>query len=307
MADEPLGHIDIRFPTTAAGGAGADTPARQAASSIQTALANVMKNVGSYKNVLTTGLQGGSVGDVISSAGSAAKGAGGGAGAIVGGAVVGGLAVMAAALYGIKAGTDAIKNRVSELAKVDSAMAFQAALNTLQEMKHDIHEAQILGPIYEAVMEAYRAVQEGLQPLFLIVKALMGGIIGVALLAIQGILDFIQPVIADIAKGIGGLLVAVLDNKDYWSAFFINIMTTFMSQEAANKYISDTANSKDSDMWKLIEKMSKTLLNINGMIHTATTAQGSNAHFKDMLNALAGARGSGNVARTSRGLPQPTH
>jgi phage-related protein len=305
MADEPLGHIDIRFPTTAAGGAASDTPARQAASSIQTALANVLKNVGSYKSVLSTGAQGGSVGEIVSGAKSAASSAGGGAFALAGGAMVAGLAVVAASLYSIKAGTDAIKNRVSELAKVDSAMAFQTALNTLQEMKQDMKEAQLLGPIYESVMEAYRAVQEGLQPILLIVKALMGGIIGIALEAISSILEFLQPVIRDIAKGIGSILSSVIENKDYYTGLLLGIISSILPSFIANPMIA--AGSKQSDAFKLIEKMSKTLLGISDMVHTATTAQGSNAHFKDMLNALAGARGAGNVARTSRGLPQPTH
>jgi len=210
MADESLGHIDIRFPTAGGGGGGTGGGGggtAAAGNAFGTALTNILKNTGSFKNVISTGVGGGSVGEIVGGAAGAARSAGGSMGAVGVGAAVGGIAIIASAMVGVKMAVGSILNRVSELARVNPAMAMQVALASIADMKRDMQEAKVLGPLYKNVMQIVSIIKDLLAPVFLIIKAIFTGTMLIILNVIKDAITAMLPTLALIANAVGAILL----------------------------------------------------------------------------------------------------
>lgn len=228
-----------------------------------------------------------SAGSEAASAASAGSMAGISAIAIGVGVVVGTVAVIATTLYGIHKATEAVITRVGELARVDPKMAMVNALNKIAEMRRDMQEAKILGPLYAEVMSIASEIKDALMPIFLIIKAFLTGVLSIALQAIKSILTYITPIIQKIAVGIGGLLLAASEGKT--TTLGVGAGLT-VSGNPTNYVIGQAlvALSGSSKFFNTLQAMGMALTNIAGMIQQATKGPAaSNAFFKDMLDALA--------------------
>lgn len=229
-----------------------------------------------------------SAGSEAASAASAGSMAGIGAIAIGVGVVVGSVAVIATTLYGIHKATEAVITRVGELARVDPKMAMVNALNKIAEMRRDMQEAKILGPLYAEVMGIANEIKDLLMPIFLSIKAVLTGVLSVALQAIKAILEFVVPIIQKIANAIGQQMLAFVN-----SAAQLSAIGTIMATQSYNplSVLFGTilqGLSGSSAFMKTLQSMGNALVNISGMIQKATSGPAaSNAFFKDMLDALA--------------------
>ena len=291
MADESLGHIDIRFPTAGGGGGGTGGGGGGTAAmgnAFGTALTNILKNAGSFKNVISTGVGGGSVGEIVGGAAGAARSAGGGMGAVGLGAAVGGIAIIAAGMVAVKMAVSSILNRVSELARVNPAMAMQAALSNIADMKRDMAEAKVLGPLYTMVSELARTIQDMLAPIFNAIKAVMTGVIVILLQVFKSLLERMMPIIASIANGIGNLILVAVTNKTELQLLSVALSQSFNPLISGIGYMMKTFTFANPQFWQTMTVIGNTLVQISGQITAATsTTGGSNAYFTDMLKALS--------------------
>ena len=310
MADESLGHIDIRFPTAGGGGGGTGGGGggtAAAGNAFGTALTNILKNAGSFKNVISTGVGGGSVGDIVGGAAGAARSAGGGVGAMSLGVAVGGIAIIASVMVGVKMAVGSILSRVSELARVNPAMAMQAALASIADMKRDMQEARVLGPLYKNVMEIVTIIKDLLAPVFLIIKAIFTGTMLIILNVIKDAITAMLPTLALIANAVGAILLKLFENKDSaatlfkdlsnWSKNSPSIVSGFTGIIGGiGQYIFGSGAIMDG-----IKMLGTTLIQISGQISAATNTQtGSNAYFTDMLKALSAPSATGIPAAIPR-------
>ena len=305
MADESLGHIDIRFPTAGGGGGGTGGGGGGTAATgnaFGTALTNILKNAGSFKNVISTGVGGGSVGEIVGGAAGAARSAGGGMGAVGLGAAVGGIAIIAAGMVAVRMAVSSILTRVSELARVNPAMAMQAALSNIAEMKRDMAEAKVLGPLYTMVSELARTIQDMLAPIFNAIKAILTGVIVILLQVFKSLLERMMPIIASIAQGIGNLILQAVENKTALQLLSVGLSQSFNPILSGIGYIMQSFTMSNPKFWATMTVIGNTLVQISGQITAATsTTAGSNAYFTDMLKALSAPSATGIPA----GLPRP--
>jgi hypothetical protein len=230
MADESLGHIDLRMVTSgltggAVGGGAAGGGGQNTVSSITQA----MSKMSSALDVVRMGARGAGVGDIVASGAGLAAGAGAGGMALAGMAI--GLGVVAAAALAIKVGVSAIQGRVSELARVNAGMAQQEALNQIADIRRDMAEARVLGPLYAKVSEIMRSLKDAIQPFLILFKGLFTAII-------IPILNGLVSMLNGLAKYIPWILQFIIAAFQQLS-FMANIISVFLADLAT--YFTDIA------------------------------------------------------------------
>jgi len=297
MADESLGHIDIRFP---GGGGGGGSPSGGggggggSSGGLGSTLTNLLKGAGGFKNVLSQGMSGAGIGDIVGGAKSAASGAGGGMAAMGVGAAVGGVAIIASAMQSVKSAVNGILSRVSELARVNPAMAMQQAMNNIADMKRDMQEAKVINPLYKSVMEIVRVIKDLLAPIFLIIKAIITGGLLIVLNIIKDAIQALLPVIASIANATGLMLLKMYENRKETEAFFQQMYEYGMLTNSGTNLGGVIVGSigsylfGSSPIMDTISVIAKNLIEISGMIKQQTAKTGtSNQYFTDMLQAMS--------------------
>lgn len=250
MADESLGHIDLRLISSAitggAGGAGGGIPAgtsggkaEQVALQPLKALEAAFQKFGTLKDVFTSITQGGGVRGTLSEASGAVSAIGSaGASGIAAGALVGavaaigiGVVAVSSAAMIIKSGVSSILGRVSELARVNAGMAQQEALNQIADIRRDMAEARVLGPLYAKVSEIMRSLKDAIQPFLILFKGLFTAII-------IPILNGLVSMLNGLAKYIPWILQFIIAAFQQLS-FMANIISVFLADLAT--YFTDIA------------------------------------------------------------------
>ena len=294
MADESLGHIDIRFPS---GGGGGGSPSGGgggvgggAGGGLGSTLTNLLKGAGGFKNVLSQGMSGAGIGDIVGGAKSAASGAGGGMAAMGVGAAVGGVAIIASVMQSVKSAVNGILSRVSELARVNPAMAMQQAMSNIADMKRDMQEAKVIGPLYKSVMEIVRVIKDLLAPIFLIIKAIITGGLLIILNIIKDAIKSLLPTIAAIANATGLMLLKMYENRQETETFFKALEMNSKLYGATGATMVGSIGSYlfgSSPIMDTISVIAKNLIEISGMIKQETAKTGTgNQYFTDMLFAM---------------------
>lgn len=294
MADESLGHIDIRFPS---GGGGGGSPSGGgggvgggAGGGLGSTLINLLKGAGGFKNVLSQGMSGAGIGDIVGGAKSAASGAGGGMAAMGVGAAVGGVAIIASVMQSVKLAVNGILSRVSELARVNPAMAMQQAMSNIADMKRDMQEAKVIGPLYKSVMEIVRVIKDLLAPIFLIIKAFITGGLLIILNIIKDAIKSLLPTIAAIANATGLMLLKMYESRQETEMFFKALETNSKLYGAGGATMVGSIGSYlfgSSPIMDTISVIAKNLIEISGMIKQETAKTGTgNEYFTKMLRAM---------------------
>lgn len=128
------------------------------------------------------GLRGGGLGNVLSSAKASATNIA--SAGVVGGAIgttalgIGAaLGIVAVAATAIASIVSNINDRVSQLSTISGPMALQEATNRLSEMRRDMREAQILGPMYTQVSQLVNKIKDLLQPFLMAFRAALLSVI----------------------------------------------------------------------------------------------------------------------------------
>jgi phage-related protein len=310
MADESLGHIDLRVISSAitggAGGGGGESPIKKAEKFVLEPLKGVeesFKKFGTLKDVFTSITQGGGIRGTLRAASGAAKaigaaGAGGvGAGALVGGVAAIGIAVagVTAIVAGISSLVSNVLSRVSELARVNAAMANENALNKLGELQRDMKEAKVLGPLYTTVSTIWRGIMNGMQPIMLFIKtALMAIVIPILKLVELGV-SIIATVIQWIAGILGSILSVIGQGLQTLGSMLSALSTSIPSWMDPGGILAGMANAIGTGFSTVgagVSQVGGTLLNISQMVKQATQKQNVNAWATDTLDALAAGIGA---------------
>ena len=310
MADESLGHIDLRVISSAitggAGGGGGESPIKKAEKFVLEPLKGVeesFKKFGTLKDVFTSITQGGGIRGTLRAASGAAEaigatGAGGvGAGALVGGVAAIGIAVagVTAIVAGISSLVSNVLSRVSELARVNAAMANENALNKLGELQRDMKEAKVLGPLYTTVSTIWRGIMNGMQPIMLFIKtALMAIVIPILKLVELGV-SIIATVIQWIAGILGSILSVIGQGLQTLGSMLSALSTSIPSWMDPGGILAGMANAIGTGFSTVgagVSQVGGTLLNISQMVKQATQKQNVNAWATDTLDALAAGIGA---------------
>lgn len=208
MADESLGHIDLRVIsssiTKGVGGNNDDeSPRKKAEKFVIQPLKNAeeaFKKFGTLKDVFTSITQGAGIRSTLREATGAAKeiGSGGALGlstaALITGvaAIAGAVAVAAGVVSAIKSSLDYIKSRIDTLSKYNPALAMQGALDRLQDIRQSVQEASILQPLYVLVSQILREIKDLIFPLLLIIRLTITAILIPILSAISQLMKSIN-------------------------------------------------------------------------------------------------------------------
>lgn len=266
MPDESLGHIDIRFPSggggggAAGGGGGAASPKREK----EKFDVNIFKEA---HDLFRRAASGGSIGEGRSAIGKLAEGASGGlsAGAtgLLGTAVGIGVTVAAVsvAIKSIVSAVQGIMERITQLARYSPTMAQEAMLTKLQELRQDISEAKVLGPLYQVVSQMYRQFMSVFQPIFMAIKVVVTTLIASLLGKIFDITKSLLPAIMGIIETIRDFMQSIADvgnpnavdkdinpitgmhrpsgNQDSWDILGIHQGLQFIGTAIKDMWVSD--------------------------------------------------------------------
>ena len=223
MSDESLGHIDLRMVTSGlTGGAVGGGAAGGGGQNTVSAITQAMSKMSSALDVVRMGARGAGVGEIASSGIGMAAGAGVGGAALAGVAI--GLGVVAAAALAIKSGVSAIQGRISELARVNAGMAQQEALNQIADIRRDMAEARVLGPLYAKVSEIMRSLKDAIQPFLILIKGLFTAIV-------IPILNGLVTLLNNLAKYIPTILQFIIAGFQQLS-LMANIISQFLADLA---------------------------------------------------------------------------
>lgn len=214
---EDLGEITIKFgddegskrPTQPT-----RTDSRAVSDSTKAAMSGILANLPAITRVAQAGVQGYGLGGVVSAtrmAASGLAGAGAGAASILAPvlAIAAGVGGIAVAAYAIKSFVGKITDRISELAAVSGPMAMQEAMTKLSEMRRDMREAQVLGPMYIQVSQLVNKIKDLLQPFLMAVRAALLSIIIPILEKIAELLTDLFNMIPQIVQFLNNLAAAI--------------------------------------------------------------------------------------------------
>jgi phage-related protein len=311
MADESLGHIDLRVISTAitggaGGGAGGESPIKKAEKFALEPLKGVeeaFKKFGTLKDVFSSITQGGGIRGTLRAASGAAEAIGAaGAGGVGTAALVGGVAAIGVAVAGVTAIVAGISSlvsnvlsRISELARVNAAMAKENALNKLGELQRDMKEAKVLGPMYTTISTIWRSIMNGVQPIMLFIKtALMAIVIPILKLVELGV-SIIATVIQWIAGILGSILSVIGQGLQTLGSMLSALSTSIPSWMDPGGILAGMANAIGTGFSTVgagVSQVGGTLLNISQMVKQATQKQNVNAWATDTLDALAAGIGA---------------
>ena len=284
---EDLGNITIRFGDGPGGGGGGGgdagrqiAMAREAAKS---ALSGIMSNLPAFGRIVQAGTQGGGVAGVMGAARGAVSAAGGSMAAAGIAAILAPIGITAVAAVALKSMVGRVLDRVSELAAVSGPMAMQDAMNKLAEMRRDMREAQILGPMYQKVSELWRNIQDLFQPFILVIKQVFLGLLVPLLNGIAGLLKWLLEFVAEILKAIQVILVAIADLSATASAYF--------SEMARTAWVGGSVFEVLSGIYSGLDKFTRGAANglntIIGLLQQQTQSTNPNALLADTLTALS--------------------
>lgn len=217
---EDLGEILIKFGSSSGGG-GTGIPedrSQQAArrmlerqrDAVDDITASLKDLVSGAYGAAMSGIRGGGLGGVLGTARSAASGIG--AAGMIGGtigasvlAIGAGVGVIAVAALAVRSMVNSILDRVSKLAQVSPAMAMTDAMNQLAQMRRDMREAKVLGPMYSRISQLWQTILDLFQPWTLAIKsALMAIIIPI----LEEVADLLRQAMS-IIPAVGGVLTAI--------------------------------------------------------------------------------------------------
>lgn len=284
---EDLGNITIRFGDGPGGGGGGGgdagrqiAMAREAAKS---ALSGIMSNLPAFGRIVQAGTQGGGVAGVMGAARGAVSAAGGSMAAAGIAAILAPIGITAVAAVALKSMVGRVLDRVSELAAVSGPMAMQDAMNKLAEMRRDMREAQILGPMYQKVSELWRNIQDLFQPFILVIKQAFLSILVPILNGIAGLLKWLLEFVAEILKAIQVILVAIADLSATASAYF--------TEMARTAWVGGSVFEVLSGIYSGLEKFTRGAANglntVIGLLQQQTQSTNPNALMADTLTALS--------------------
>jgi hypothetical protein len=282
MADESLGHIDLRMVTSgltggAVGGGAAGGGGQNTVSSITQA----MSKMSSALDVIRMGTRGAGVGEIASSGLGMAAGAGVGGAAMAGVAI--GLGVVAAAAVAIKAGVSAIQNRISQLARVDAGMAQQEALNQIADIRRDMAEARILGPLYARVSEIMRSLKDAIQPFLVLFKGLFTAIIIPILNGLVVRLNELAKYIPQVLKFIITIFQTLAFTANLFSVFVAGLAQSFTNLSGPLTGFSQGLSNIGFNMLTIVGALGQILNSLNNQ----QQAQNPNQWAINTLNALS--------------------
>lgn len=199
---EDLGEITIKFgdgdgdANRRPSGAGQPSQAhtRTVADAARAAMSGILTNIPLITRVAQAGVQGYGLGGVVGATRVAASGiaaAGLGAGAVLAPvlAIAAGVGVIGVSALAIRSAVGRITDRVSELAAVNGPMALQDAMTRISEMRRDMREARILGPMYTQVSQLVNKIKDLLQPFLMAFRAALMSII---IPILENIADYLQ-------------------------------------------------------------------------------------------------------------------
>lgn len=308
---EDLGEITIKFgeggaaPSGGAGAGAAASQARTVADAAKAAMSGILQNLPAIARVAQSGMRGGTIGTVASATQVAAAGIAG-AGVSVAAvlapvlAIAAGLAVVAVAVVAIRSFVSSIMDRVSQLASISGPMAMQDALNRISEMRRDMREAQILGPMYAQVSQLVNKIKDLLQPFLMAFKA---AILSVIIPLLETVVDYLKrlfnliPVIATYLANLGGGLQSIGGMGGYY-----NIMSGALAGTQAGGLFMILSwlfpPSKTSGAANTLNTIAAVLMQFYNAFQNQTQ-QGSNGWALNTLNALA----SGTAPMIVPGVP----
>jgi len=311
MADESLGHIDLRVISSAitggaGGGAGGESPIKKAEKFALEPLKGVeeaFKKFGTLKDVFSSITQGGGIRGTLSAASGAAEAIGAaGAGGVGTAALVGGVAAIGVAVAGVTAIVAGISSlvsnvlsRISELARVNASMAKENALNKLGELQRDMKEAKILGPMYTTISTIWRSIMNGMQPIMLFIKTALMAIVIPILKTLDIAVAIISTVIQWIAGILGSILSVIGQGLQTVGAMLSSLSTSIPSWMDPGGILAGLASAIGTGFSTIgagVSQVGGTLLNISQMVNKATQKQNVNAWATDTLDALASGIGA---------------
>ena len=282
MADESLGHIDLRMVTSgltggAVGGGAAGGGGQNTVSSITQA----MSKMSSALDVIRMGTRGAGVGEIASSGLGMASGAGTGGAAMAGLAI--GLGVVAAAALAIKTGVSAIQNRISQLARVDAGMAQQEALNQIADIRRDMAEARVLGPLYAKVSEIMRSLKDAIQPFLVLFKGLFTAIVIPILNGLVVRLNELAKYIPQVLKFIITIFQTLAFTANLFSVFVAGLAQAYTNLSGPLTGFSQGLSNIGFNMLTIVGALGQILNSLNNQ----QQAQNPNQWAINTLNALS--------------------
>jgi hypothetical protein len=282
MADESLGHIDLRMVTSGlTGGAVGGGAAGGGGQNTVSAITQAMSKMSSALDVIRMGTRGAGVGEIASSGLGMAAGAGAGGAALAGVAI--GMGVVAAAALAIKAGVSAIQGRISELARVDAGMAQQEALNQIADIRRDMAEARVLGPLYARVSEIMRALKDAIQPFLVLFKGLFTAIIIPILNGLVVRLNELAKYIPQVLKFIITIFQTIAFTANLFSVFVAGLAQSFTNLSGPLTGFSQGLSNIGFNMITIVGALGQILNSLNQQ----QQSQNPNQWAINTLNALS--------------------
>lgn len=282
MADESLGHIDLRMVTSGlTGGAVGGGAAGGVGQNTVSAITQAMSKMSSALDVVRMGARGAGVGDIASSGIGMAAGAGVGGAALAGVAV--GLGVVAAAALAIKSGVSAIQGRISELARVNAGMAQQEALNQIADIRRDMAEARVLGPLYAKVSEIMRSLKDAIQPFLILFKGLFTAIVIPLLNALVVRINELAKYIPAVLKMVISIFQTIAFTANLFSVFVAGLAQSFANLSGPLTGFSQGLSNIGFNMLTIVGALGQILNSLNNQ----QQAQNPNQWAINTLNALS--------------------
>jgi hypothetical protein len=256
----------------AAGGGGQNTVS---------SITQAMSKMSSALDVIRMGTRGAGVGEIASSGLGMASGAGTGGAAMAGLAI--GLGVVAAAALAIKTGVSAIQNRISQLARVDAGMAQQEALNQIADIRRDMAEARVLGPLYAKVSEIMRSLKDAIQPFLVLFKGLFTAIVIPILNGLVVRLNELAKYIPQVLKFIITIFQTLAFTANLFSVFVAGLAQAYTNLSGPLTGFSQGLSNIGFNMLTIVGALGQILNSLNNQ----QQAQNPNQWAINTLNALS--------------------
>lgn len=216
---EDLGFIEVRIPDADKKSvvAKAAPVEQQVTESLKEAAKEIQNNFkkfettaekfGTLKDVVTSVTQGGGIRATASAAAGASAALGAAASPMI--AVAIGIGAVAVAAKSMLSFVSNINSRVADLARVSATMARESAINRLDEIKRDIKEARVMGPMYSTISSLTRGFLNAVQPAIMLIKLGLINIVVPIMRIIIGIIQAVNYVLSYIVQFVGSLLEGI--------------------------------------------------------------------------------------------------
>lgn len=262
-------------------------------------LSVIAEKVGSLKDVITTITGGGGVRGTIAATGTAASALGGAAaaGPLIAAAV--GIGVVAVATTAIVSFVRNINSRVTELARVSAMMARESAVNRLDEMKRDIKEARVMGPLYATISSLTRSFMNVLQPGVLLIKAIIINAIVPVMKAIILIIQGLNYLVSFVLDIVGDINIAVGQGLSVIASMMANLAAQIPSYLDVGGVFSGTLTTMADGLGHIgqhVETVGQTAKDIAELMRKGEDKKAdANQWAKDTLSKLSSGLNAGSV------------